>query len=98
MNDKLQEAHSLYCKAYKICQRATGEGKDYIGFRRWKDSFRLIVSYDHCNGMSSARMGLSITDWAENVLYRLQECGFVYDLPLDEYFEKLHETGYGRVA
>jgi len=43
-------------------------------------------------------MGLSITDWAENVLYRLQECGFVYDLPLDEYFEKLHETGYGRVA
>jgi len=90
------KVHDLYCKAYETCQRADREGKSYIGFRRWRDGFRLIVSRDNCNGMSSARMGLTVPDWAQNVLYRLQECGFVHDLPLDNYFDELHEVGYDR--
>jgi len=92
------QVHELYCLAYRKCQQARDEGKDYIGFRRYKDDFRLIVSRDDCNGMSSARLGLGVADWAQNVLYRLQECGFVHDLPLDEYFDKMHEVGYGEAA
>ena len=96
MNDKFEEVHRLYCKAYEVCRRADKEGKGYIGFRHWKDSFRLIVSWDNCNGMSSARPGLGVAAWAQNVLYRLQECGFIH-LPLDDYFKKLHEVGYDRL-
>ena len=88
-----QQIHELYCKAFAICQRAIKQGDDCIGFRKHKDSFRLIVSRQNCTGKSSARMGLGVADWTSNVLYRLQDEGFI-DLPLDDYFDVLHRTGY----
>jgi hypothetical protein len=88
-----QQIHELYCKAFTACQRAIKQGDDYIGFRRYKSGFRLIVTWQNCNGKSSARMALGAADWASNVLYRLQDEGFI-DLPLDDYFTELHRTGY----
>ena len=83
---KLQEVHDLYCLAYDKCRAARRKGVEFVGFQRWKGGFRLIASRDDYGGKSSARMGMFVIDWAENVLYRLQEERFI-DLPLDEYFE-----------
>lgn len=90
---KLQEVHDLYCLAYEKCRAARRKFREFIGFQKWGDGFRLIASRDDYGGRSSARMGMLVPDWASNVLYRLQEEGFI-DLPLDEYFEQLHEVGY----
>jgi len=83
---KLREVHDLYCLAYDKCRAARRKLVEFIGFQKWDDGFRLIASRDDYGGKSSARMGLTTIDWAENVLYRLQEERFI-DLPLDEYFE-----------
>lgn len=94
-NKKLQEVHDLYCLAYDKCRAARRKFREFIGFQKRGDGFRLIVSRDNYGGRSSARMGMLVTDWASNVLYRLQEEGFIdVDLPLDEYFEQLGEVGY----
>lgn len=92
--DELREVHQLYCRAYEVCQRARDEGKEYIGFQRAKDGgFKLIASRSNYGGRSSARMGLSVADWASNVLYRLREEAFIDDLPIDAYFEYLTAVG-----
>lgn len=88
---KLREVHDLYCLAYEKCALARHKFREFVGFQRRSDGFRLIVSRDDYGGKSSARMGLTVIDWASNVLYRLQEEGFI-DLPLDEYFEQLSEV------
>lgn len=92
-NKRLQEVHDLYCLAYEKCRQARRKFREYIGFQKQGDGFRLIISRDNYGGKSSARMGLTVIDWASNVLYRLQEEGFI-DLPLDEYFEQSDEIGY----
>ena len=90
----LEQIHNMYCLAYEKCQKARRAGAEYIGFRRHGDGYQLIISHTN-NGRSSARMGLSVADWACNVLYRLQDCGFIdSDWSLDEYFETLNKTGY----
>lgn len=91
---KKTQIHGLYVQAYEACQRAIAAGKPYIGFRHKRGGgFTLIVSKSNCNGQSSAQLGLATADWASNVLYRLREQGFIEtDLPLDEYFEELHNV------
>lgn len=92
---RLEKVHQLYCQAYEVCRRADLNSREYIGFQRQRaGGFRLVVSKSRHGGRSSARLGLLVPDWAENVLYRLQEESFIpADWPLDDYFDALQGRG-----
>lgn len=84
-----EKIHQMYERVHAACVRAIIRGKEYIGFQ-WKRSggMRLVATGSNCGGKSSNRLDLSTHDWAVNVLYRLQEEGFIsWDWPLDEWVD-----------
>ena len=92
----VSEAYDL---ALAVCRQASDNDKKYVAIQRHKvDGFRLVAT--NCpTGQSCYSFGMGAIDWASNVLYRLARVGpvdFTSD-NVDEYFDWLETTGYGRI-
>ena len=88
----MDKVHQAYLDALKACKRARDQGRQYIAFqKRRQGGYRLVVSQSK-DGAACYDFGFGVTEWAQNLLYRLvDEClaNFTYD-DIDAYLAKLN--------
>jgi hypothetical protein len=89
------DIHKAYLAAYSVCQRARDRNCQHIALQRKRGGgFRLAAVGASYTGITSARLGLGVTAWAENVLCRLADerlVDFDYDA-IDAYLEELNQV------